>query len=508
MKLTKIIYSQKLSKKHLFLFILAEIVLSALLIILLKNRLTTVTLNLNYKFQREYRDGAIIDVANEFKNFRNPYSFDQGLPHTYTYGLIPPLITGLIGRLTKQSLVDVQLTSSFVLILLASLLIGIFSWKKTKNLALTILGLATPLVFSNITFRPEIYAIFITILVLIIAQDKNQNQIVGILLGIVSIFLYYIKPYFVLLWIVLFLYYLILEKSKKFMWIFVIFSGFTMLISYELINRFFPLYFPHTFINHINLYNNHLFSYMIKQSIDFFKENWSICLGFLFYTIYSFIYHLHSLKNVFFIYIIVSLFSLIFIGQHVNTYLTYYNQLLQIPIILFIIWQFKTPKANLLKFSKYFFITAFLINYQYFVWYKAGMEFIDSESWYEAINYIQQNNPQTAYLSPHFTSLAIENSWPIYDNGQTEYFPEGQILENNPKIFKDIFPQALFIEPVFNNWQNNLNKMVKNKYFSLIALPQEQSFLIDKINLNNNYYIDNTIDLPINLENIQFWKPI
>jgi hypothetical protein len=501
----KIVY--QLLKINLNLFFLIEIFLFIVLVFMFKNRLNTIYLNLNYKFQREYRDGALLDVANEFKNFQNPYNFTENSPsHTYSYGLIPPLITGLIARFTKQSLIDIQLISSFILILFSSLIMGFFSWKKTKDLVITGTALVTPLVYNNVTFRLEIYAIFITILILILAQHKKQHPIVEIFLGIFSVLLFYIKQYFVILWFVLLLYYLLSKKSKKFILVFCITSGLIALFIYQMVDTVFPLYFPQNLISHINLYGGHSFNYMIMQFAAFFKESWSISFAFLFYLIYSFIHCRHNLKNIFFIYIFVSLVSLLFLGQHMGTYLTYYNQLLQIPIVLFIIWQYKKPISGVLRLAKIIFVITFLINYSYFIWNKS-IEYIKIESWNEAVNYIQQNNPQTTYLSPHFTSIAIENSWPIYDNGQTEYFIQGNISEKNLKIFQYIFPQTSKVESNFLNWQNNLNQKVKNKYFSLIALPKGLSPLINKDYLNNNYYISKTINLPINLKTIEFWKP-
>ena len=160
-----------------------------------------------------------------------------------------------------------------------------------------------------------------------------------------------------------------------------------------------------------------------------------------------------------------------------------------------------------LNFIQYFLIIAIIINYRYFL-HKNSVGVPNSENWNKAINYIQANNPNTSYLSPHFANIAIENSWPIYDNGQTEYFVYSQISTNQAKLLGDIFPQALLVRHHFIMWQNELNQKVEDKYFSIIAIQKNNYPLIDEQNLINNYYLDYKIDLPINLKNIYFWKPI
>lgn len=195
--------------------ILLELILLILLLIILKNRLVNLYINISYQFQREYRDGAIIDIANEFKNLQNPFTFDRGLPHTYTYGLMPPLITGMVGRITNFSLQDIQHVSSCLLIMLTSLIIGLFSWKNTKNLIISISALLIPLLFNSVGLRPEVYAIFLTVLGLSLVQNDDKKSALWVSLGVLSILLYYIKPYFVLLWAVLLFYLFLLKKPKN-----------------------------------------------------------------------------------------------------------------------------------------------------------------------------------------------------------------------------------------------------------------------------------------------------
>lgn len=154
---------------------------------------------------------------------------------------------------------------------------------------------------------------------------------------------------------------------------------------------------------------------------------------------------------------------------------------------------------------QYFLIIAIIINYRYFL-QKNSIGVRSSENWNKAVEYIQANNPKTSYLSPHFVNLAIEYAWPIYDNGQTEFFIYSEISTNKTKLFRYVFPQALLVRDHFINWRQELNEKIENKYFSIIVLPKNNYPLINERILKTNYYLDYTIDLPINLGNIYFWK--
>lgn len=111
------------------------------------------------------------------------------------------------------------------------------------------------------------------------------------------------------------------------------------------------------------------------------------------------------------------------------------------------------------------------------------------------------------YLSPHFVTESIKNNWPIYDNGQTEYYFASYPYSSNMYLFKKIFPITNNIESNFKNYVNLINKKVEEKKFSLIIISEEHYSLINKELLDKNYKVIKKAYLPINLGKINFYKP-
>ncbi len=489
-----------------------KIVILALLLITIVNRTVSVLFDYQYPFPREYRDGAIIDIANQFKQQVNPFSIKKILPHNYAYGFIPPLIIGTIGKLTGIGLTQIQLTLSLILSILTVVIVARETWKNSKNVFLSVISGLVTLIFVEIGFRPEIYAIFVTTFVLIISSKNKPKDATVYLLGATSMLLYYIKPYFILLSAVLFFRYLQFNNPKPYIIRLLASIAITVLLSCLIVNYLFPMYFPQAFVSHINLYNTHQLSWMTKQFFDFFSKNWSIFIAFIALSIYGLVYRRRqTLNNVYFLYTSISVLCLVVsLGQHLGTYLTYFNQLLPISIVLFICGTPYDRKKTTLwwKAIKYLFIVAVVINYGQFTLPVLANNKDKIKNWAKAINYISHSDPQKSYLSPHFTTIAVENSWPIYDNGQTEYFFAGDIFETTPKALKYLIPQTKLVAPMFKNWTDNLNKKIANREFSFITVSKDYHPLIKDEYLKKNYAIDMTIDLPINLGNVEFWKPI
>ncbi|MFA5026128.1 MAG: hypothetical protein WC503_06495 [Candidatus Shapirobacteria bacterium] len=495
----------KYSIRYLAIFI--KIILFSLLLFILINGLFNLKYDYNYQYPREYRDGAIIDIANEYKQGKNPFLIDQILPHNYTYGFIPPLIIGTIGKYINLNLTQITFILSSCLIIFTLLLVGYEIWINSQNILLVFIGAILTLHYLNVGFRPEIYAIFPTILILIISNKKKPRPLLTYLFGTLSILFYYIKPYFILLSAVLFLKYIQNKNSKKTTFILVLSIILTSAITFILINKFWPMYFPQTFINNLNMYNTHKFGYMIKQFQDYFIKNWAIS-SFLLIVVLSFFKNRKRLfSNVYFLYTTISIICLFSLGQHTGTYMTYFNQLLPIPMVLFITSFFKKSKKNntYTNLSKYILIIFFIINNGQYISIPKNKNKVNN--WTEAINYINQNNPQKSYLSPQFATIAVDNSWPIYDNGQTEVFFAGEIFDKKQEFLSPIFPITGQIKQMFFSYKNNINQKIINKEYSIIVLAEENHQLIDDKSLLENYYINKTIDIPTNLSKVDFWLP-
>jgi hypothetical protein len=241
------------------------------------------------------------------------------------------------------------------------------------------------------------------------------------------------------------------------------------------------------------------------------------------------------LDNVYFVYTVVAMCFLTFLlGTNVGTFLGYYTQLLPLPLTLFVIsfWyqrlgESKFRQLALLLFavvfvggySTYLTTPAFSQNKQQLFWdtewfYVHPMSTAidrtqDDLAWKEAASYIAKHNAKSAYVSPVLSIEATKRGWPMYDNGQTEYYYANQLTQKS-QPFGFLSPRNEEIAARLESWQNDLDRKIVQKKFSLVVLPKAHYPLLDEEHLRTYYAVKKTVRLsilPASLSTLEFWEP-
>lgn len=503
-------------------------ILCLFLLFIVFNRAVTSFSDLTYQYPREYRDGAMIDIADQFNKRVNPYNIENSLPHTYVYGFVSPFIDSIIKRFVSFNLVQIHLFVSFTSVLVICLLVGVEIFISTRNINFTLVSLALILNYNVVNLRPEPLAIALTVLALFVVSNSEVLTMAKIAsLSLIAVVLFFIKPYFVILFGVLMVYFIFNESKKNLMYLVVYFTS-LILISILFINAIFPLYFSNTIINNLNMFNTHKVSWMIKQSVDFSKFNWLIILSSVITIIFGFLGKFNfkfnfkesdkplvsvvsnPLENIYFIYAFISAFALTMsLGQHTGTYMTYYNQLLVISLLVFsITYGFRLLSEYTFKELVYIlFLFLFIFEYSNFLNVPKIDHNKDNQTWNQAIDYIDKHDPQNAYLSPHFATEAVLRGWPVYDNGQTDTFGASAIFDIKYDYLKPFFTNSKYVPSRLSQWNDNINYRLSNKQFSVVVLSSQYHGLINDLYLNEYYVLTKKIDLPINLGLVEFWEP-
>lgn len=505
-----------------------ELLLIAFLVIILANLLLTSFSEITYLYPREYRDGAALDIANQFLLGSNPYTLKTSLPHTYLYGFIGPLLNTSISWILHTDPAITQHIITFIVMILLCILVGKEIWQGTKKIPLVLLSLVVVLLYTGVSFRIESLAILLTIFTLSIVnnnakqkRDLNTQQLT--LLALSVIILFYIKQYFLILFPVLIIYF-IYNQSKKvlayFIALFLIFGALSVL----LVNKLFPIYFFNTFFNYIAVSGGPIWTdWMVQQSILFIELNWVIFLLFIIAFFIGFIKDMDihfnitdknkpffivsntPLDNTYFIYCFVAILVLTFkLGNNGGAFLSYYIQLLPLPMTIFSICYLYS------KFKKYRFHQAFFIgivilfileNYIY-LRVPAVANTQDRLAWDKAIEIVKNHDPQRAYLSSLFTIEAIRRGWPVSDTGHTEYFGLNALGNAMPPGSND------YLMPRLNEWKNELDYKISHKKFSLIVRPWGGQKQLNTDLLKQYYVLKYTVNVPTpDLGTIEFWVP-
>ena len=523
----KVLNLKSLSCKEIIVKIIS-LLLGILLSVVTFNRLIYSLYNINYRYPTEYRDGAVIDIANQFTNHINPYTVLNSLPHTYVYGFVFPFLDSIIERLASFDLVEIHHFITLICVILICSLVSVEVFKKTKSINLTLISSAIVLSYNVVTLRPEPLAIALTVLSLfIVNNDRLVDYKRVLLLSLIAIVLFYVKPYFVILFGVLMIYFVFNQSKKNLLQLFISFT-FLFMVSALIIAAIFPMYFPSTVMNNLNMYNTHQISWMVKQTADFSRLNWLIVSAFILTAVVGFVRRLRlsanlnrfdkpllsmtqtPLENIYFIYALVSIIVLTFMmGQHTGSYMEYYIQLLVIPILIFsITYGYDIAKKFRCKdVICVVFIVLFLFQYRNFLNVIKIDHSSDNQAWAQAIDYINNHDPSNAYLSPPFTAESILWGWPIYDNGQTYAFEASAIFDPRYNFLKPLFPYSQYVPARLDQWDKEIDQKLLTKQFSVIALSSEVEGLINGQYLRKNYVVKQEMDLPINLGHIEFWQP-
>lgn len=509
-------------------------ILNGLLLIMITHLALASLAEITYLYPREYRDGALIDIANQFKIGANPYTLKNSLPHSYLYGLGAPLLDGIISKIFRSDPAITQHLISFVFVLLICYLVAKEIYQVTKNSMLTLTSLVVVLLYNGVTFRPEPLVMFTTLASLYLVNHTKTLNLRSIIFLTLSVLIaFYTKQYFVLLLPALILYFLFNQSKKNLIFLLII-SSVCALLSISLVNRIFPMYFIEAVINNVNYSGGpyrwvvHPWDYMLNQSFTFFKSNWLLCLLFIIPTgigllknmvirfnltdlnkpLYSF--PATPLNNIYFIYALTSIFFLTFIlGENGGAYLSYYHQLLTIPFYIFGISSLYPilKKYRWRQIVYIIFVLVFIFEYSPNLTFTTSNSSTDRQVWEEAITRIKKHDPNRVFLSPLFVIEEVKNNWPIYDNGHSEYYFQNEVNINS-QLFDTRSPLLLETGPFLEKWQKALNEKITHKQFSLIVRPWGYNKQIDFDLLHQNYDLTYMMDLPIpSVSTIEFWEP-
>lgn len=505
-----------------------ELILNVFLVIIAANLLLVSLAEISYLYPREYRDGSGIDIANQFFIGSNPYTLTNALPHTYLYGFMGPLLNAIFSWILHINPVITQHLITFTCLVLLCIIAGKEIWRATRNIPLVLVSLVVVLLYDGVSFRMEDLAILLTIFTLsFVNRNANQKISLGtkqlVLVSLSSVILFYIKQYFLILFPVLVIYF-IYNQSKKNLAYFITASLVIGAISIPLVNKLLPVYFSNTFFNYVSSSGGPIWTdWMVQQSILFFQLNWVIVILFIVAFLVGFIkntdIHLNitdinkplftvydtPLDNVYFIYSFICILVLTFkLGNNGGAFLSYYTQLLPVPMTLFSISYLFT------RFNKYQFFQAvrigvvilFIVENYVYISVPDVIHKQDRDAWDSAIKIVEEHNPQDAYLSPLFSIEALKRGWPIYDNGHTEYFGVtafGAPLPPGPDSY---------LIPRLNAWDKELDYKITHKKFSMIVQPWGGQKQIDTKLLSQYYVLKYTLNVPTpDLGTIDFWVP-
>jgi len=455
----------------------------------------TVTISLIYLIRiiftnspLEYREGGVLSSTYLLKNMINPYSLRYMPGYTNVYGIIYNLFCLLPVRLFGLNFTSHRIISA-IFIFMSSYIVYAITNLKTKSKIFAIFAFC--LFFTQIIngyeilARPDSLGLFFFLLTFWIPIKNNfSNKSITLALccGILS---FLTKPYY-LLGIFYLLIYLLIYKDRKKSIIFSLLFTILFFVLLLILNKYFESYLTNTVFSHIEAAGKDKL-HLIRQIKQFVLWNFSFITIEIIYLFKSIRETFEKIKSknmgidlVAFTLLASSLFVLLKMGLHNGNYMTYFTQLITPFLILDSLYKLCHLKPTLIKSVMYLLIILNTIFWTYQILFLNLKYKNNVEYWLHWENIL--NNKTTVYNSPLITHLLIENNLEIINNGQSQFYSDGLILNTtfNPKTnaWKE-----------YEDFKKHISENVINGKFELITITKNEFFYINRNDLQSNYHL-------------------
>ena len=285
---------------------------------------------------RELRDYANIQLTKAIIDGKNPYVINENPLDQFVYVYTPAnsIVIAGIYSLTKINIVTLHYLMDAIYIVMSAVLIGVCVYKKSKNklwmLLSIFLGLTLGYRIGFVSAIPDHLGLLVSIgiYMLLDVKEMSRNRILSV--SLLSIFLFYIKQYYVVLAIPI-MAYLILTQKKKYAIEYLIECVVGGLLSLYIVNYFCPLFTLYTFylfsVENAGVSGSQ-FEYSLLQ-----MKTLICCFGVQFFVILAnLVFHIIKKKKIILsiwnISIICMLVVLLYLGKNKGAYLSYHLQLL------------------------------------------------------------------------------------------------------------------------------------------------------------------------------------
>lgn len=489
---------------------------------------------IDFPYQHEYREGAVLPVTKLYTTDLNPYDIQYQPQNTYSYGFLYPRIVSWFAKEYGNTLA-VHRSISYIFILLTCILIFITLLRLKVNLFFAFTAaviLHQSLIYNGLIAlaRPEALGIFLYISGIILPwryKFSLLSCIAGIILGILG---YITKPYFVLVIPFTFIY-LFFFISKRKALVYGIVSFFLISIMAITVDLIYDTYLNNTIFHNINS-ASYIFSYMVKQLLFYIKINIFLFLIIFcssLYIIVNLIYPSFGIKaafkkirnkfsliksmNVFrdepvwktkvdllFSFVLFSsiLLFIFQLGGHIGSDNAEYLFHLASPFLILATFQFINNTGKIFQTA-----TAILLIITLRMQFKpVSIDLTQLMSKYKKTEDVISKS-RNVLNSSETVSIILGQNKPVYNSGHTEYFQSGI------SGLSLLLGVSEGVENRFNDYKKDINEKIRRREFDLILISTHvksyDGIYIEQTNLIQNYQCNDTLKGP--LSKIEAWIP-
>lgn len=492
-------------------------------------------------FPNELREGVNIEFTLALLEGKNPYGrqwLNENIPGPcYLYPFIYCSVVAALAKIFPLDIFFLHYVVTFLSMIASGGMISFFVKEQTKTWIAPILAFPLALMFhwryGYVGAVPDSFGFFLFTLAIFFATREGRRNSVPIH-GVITVLLFYVKQYYVLIAPILILYYI--KQSKKQTVQYIFFCALFTLLSAGIVTFCFPTYWTYAFylLKGTEVYfSKKQFLYVLEQ-FTYMMTIYGIFFIFIIYRIYKlrregklkcqwkrkgFQEPLLSLgienkEWIQWCHFLISGLGLFYFGLNDGAYLTYYLQL-WVPALVVLgliaweeIFQSKEGRKKIIFYGLYGMIALFslFLSHRRLPFHRLDKE--DLEAWKQAYAYLDSHSKEEIYHSATTAFYAFENHQYVYDTGHVNI-----TRESNYKIWKDsktdrfLFPYAGKIYEQHLQHHERIREKVRKGEYGLITLVQGLDIVLDESLLEERYEKIDTISLYLGnmAYDTQFW---
>lgn len=495
------------------------------------------------EFPHEYREAINIAFTRCIMNGENPYSVDAikntipGICYLYPFGYC--FFVAILGKLLPIDLTLLHYLVNIVCMLGSAGIAAFLVRKRSRTILGPVFAFQLILVchwrygYTNVTV--DSFGILVMMLALaVLCSHKVKHK--ELLMAFFTVWVFYIKQYFVLLALTTIIYYLFVSKKKTIRYI--LYSVLITVSSIILVTVFLPTYWTYAFylLKGSEVYvSMEQLRYMIEQYwfigqiycclfliilVVIIRAMRHHCIGLrvsrkdIEAPLFSWRSNVNEIDMVFWIHFFVCGIGLLYFGLNNGSYLTYFLQLLGPPVIIIGICTLENQSLRVNKPIMYFGIYVAIIILTVFLNdRKLPYHIMNQEeiaTWDKAYDLMEQYDEKEIYFVPSTAYYALEHGQYVYDLGHVGITTQKDYDRWTDSQFSQVlFPYAGEIIQQHMNWRTQMNAMMMNQEYSLITRVDGNDLTFTEETLTEHY--KKICTLPLRLGNIvydtEFWIP-
>ncbi len=507
--------------------------------ILLYQMISNMIIGLDYP--NELREGVNIEFTLALLEGKNPYGkqwIHEQIPGPcYLYPFLYCSVVAAMAKVFPFDIIFLHYSLTFLSMIVSGGIISFLVKEQTKTKIAPVLAFPLALMFhwryGYVGAVPDSFGFLLFTLAIFFATREGRRNRVPVN-GVITVLLFYVKQYYILIAGILILYYLKESKRKAVQYIF--FCALCTLLSAFVVTLCFPTYWTYAFylLKGTEVYfSKKQFLYVLEQ-FAYIMTIYGIFFILILYRIYklgregklSCQWKIKNLEEpllslgienkewIQWCHFFVSGFGLFYFGLNDGAYLTYYLQLFApcLVILGLIAWEeiflVKAERKKIVFLGVYGMIAmlSLFLSHRRLPFHKLNKE--DIEAWTQAYRYLDSYSNEEIYHSPTTAFFAFKNHQYVYDTGHVNI-----TRESNYEIWKDsktdrfLFPYAGKIYEQHHKHHERMRKKVQEGEYGLITFVQGLDIVLDESLLEERYEKIDTISLYLGnmAYDTQFW---